>query len=309
MFKFYLNKLTSKIKILFLTFKVSKDKFKTIIIKTTTKRIKKENKLKLSIYFLSNKYLLSLMEGTLDNLSLKEKLKSESAETIILNEKKIKVDKKASKKMAKAVSVIQFQEKKPVEQLFSSKITKYMWIYHFGNGDEDDQISLINYFSGNDDNSTECRVYIFPGLSYAYLSFQTIESASKFINYDKTITGPIKGNVHNVKFENGERACYAFFTEIKIEDVIQNTESTFPNASFNVDIPGLYIFDEYISKQEEAEMINKIDNEQWHKLSHRRVQHYGYEFIYGANNIDKFKKIGSLPDFTIFVNESNFNLI
>lgn len=44
-------------------------------------------------------------------------------------------------------------------------------------------------------------------------------------------------------------------------------------------------------------MIESIDKNEWIKLLNRRVQHYGYEFVYGANNIDKNKYIGPFPSF------------
>jgi len=33
------------------------------------------------------------------------------------------------------------------------------------------------------------------------------------------------------------------------------------------------------------------------KLLNRRVQHYGYEFKYGTNNVDTNTQIGNLPSF------------
>ena len=44
-------------------------------------------------------------------------------------------------------------------------------------------------------------------------------------------------------------------------------------------------------------MLSLIDKEKWVKLLNRRVQHYGYEFKYGTNNVDTKKQIGELPSF------------
>lgn len=49
--------------------------------------------------------------------------------------------------------------------------------------------------------------------------------------------------------------------------------------------------------EEEKELIKCFDTRQWTKLLNRRVQHYGFEFIYGANNVDATKKLGDMPDF------------
>lgn len=48
---------------------------------------------------------------------------------------------------------------------------------------------------------------------------------------------------------------------------------------------------------EENALINGFDKRQWIKLLNRRVQHYGFEFVYGANNVDRTRKLGDMPDF------------
>lgn len=44
-------------------------------------------------------------------------------------------------------------------------------------------------------------------------------------------------------------------------------------------------------------MLKKIDEGKWTKLLNRRVQHFGYEFKYGTNNVDTTDKVGDLPEF------------
>lgn len=66
-------------------------------------------------------------------------------------------------------------------------------------------------------------------------------------------------------------------------------------------IPGLYVYDDFISEEEEKELVKQIDAHEWNKLLNRRVQHYGYEFIYGMNSVDKNKKMGDMPDFCNFL--------
>ena len=51
-------------------------------------------------------------------------------------------------------------------------------------------------------------------------------------------------------------------------------------------IPGLYVWDNFITEEEEKSMIKSIDAGKWTKLLNRRVQHFGYEFKYGTNNVD-----------------------
>ena len=49
--------------------------------------------------------------------------------------------------------------------------------------------------------------------------------------------------------------------------------------------------------EEEKALINGFDERQWIKLLNRRVQHYGFEFVYGANNVDRARKLGDMPEF------------
>jgi alkylated DNA repair protein alkB family protein 8 len=65
------------------------------------------------------------------------------------------------------------------------------------------------------------------------------------------------------------------------------------------------VIDDFITSEEEQTLIENIDKQEWNKLSHRRVQHYGYEFIYGANNINKNNKIGPIPEFGLDLSKSN----
>lgn len=62
--------------------------------------------------------------------------------------------------------------------------------------------------------------------------------------------------------------------------------------------------------EEEKALIEAFDKNQWIKLLNRRVQHYGFEFVYGANNVDKTRKLGDMPDFLSSIIESKhgFNL-
>ncbi|XP_072515951.1 LOW QUALITY PROTEIN: tRNA (carboxymethyluridine(34)-5-O)-methyltransferase ALKBH8 [Salminus brasiliensis] len=67
--------------------------------------------------------------------------------------------------------------------------------------------------------------------------------------------------------------------------------------------PGLSVVEEFVSVEEEAELLQAVD---WtshpeeltvqRELKHRRVKHYGYEFRYDNNNVDKDKPLpGGLP--------------
>ncbi len=62
------------------------------------------------------------------------------------------------------------------------------------------------------------------------------------------------------------------------------------------DIEGLSYVPNFISSQEEKDLINHIDNEIWLTDLKRRVQHYGYKYDYKSRRIDTNMKIGELPN-------------
>ncbi|XP_045068740.1 alkylated DNA repair protein alkB homolog 8 [Coregonus clupeaformis] len=75
--------------------------------------------------------------------------------------------------------------------------------------------------------------------------------------------------------------------------------------------PGLVLVEEFVSPEEEALLLDAID---WTShdedvtvqkaLKHRRVKHYGYEFRYDNNNVDKDKPLpGGLPQVCVPVLE------
>jgi hypothetical protein len=61
-------------------------------------------------------------------------------------------------------------------------------------------------------------------------------------------------------------------------------------------IPGLYLLHDFISEQEEQQLLAAIDKQPWLQLSKRRVQHYGYRFEYTTRGVDLKEKAGEIPD-------------
>ncbi|XP_067102403.1 alkylated DNA repair protein alkB homolog 8 isoform X1 [Osmerus mordax] len=79
--------------------------------------------------------------------------------------------------------------------------------------------------------------------------------------------------------------------------------------------PGLLVAEDYVTPEEEAVLLDAID---WSShdddvtaqkaLKHRRVKHYGYEFRYDNNNVDKDKPLpGGLPQPCVSVLERCMN--
>ncbi|KAK8449557.1 hypothetical protein SEVIR_7G237600v4 [Setaria viridis] len=50
-------------------------------------------------------------------------------------------------------------------------------------------------------------------------------------------------------------------------------------------IPGIYMVEEFVTATEEQELLAAVDSRPWKNLAKRRVQHYGYEFLYDVSLI------------------------
>ena len=77
-----------------------------------------------------------------------------------------------------------------------------------------------------------------------------------------------------------------------------DNEITLENAK---QISGLKIHFDFISKEEEKELLSNIDKNEWLSDLKRRVQHFGYKYDYKARRIDKSFFIGNIPDWMTFL--------
>jgi len=63
-------------------------------------------------------------------------------------------------------------------------------------------------------------------------------------------------------------------------------------------IHGLTHIEEFISREEEQDLLVALDNEEWLTSLKRRVQHYGYKYDYKARYVDSSLYLGSLPEWS-----------
>ncbi len=61
-------------------------------------------------------------------------------------------------------------------------------------------------------------------------------------------------------------------------------------------IQGLQYIPDYISKNQEKQLIDIIDTQNWLNDLKRRVQHYGYKYDYTARKTTSDHYIGAIPD-------------
>lgn len=69
------------------------------------------------------------------------------------------------------------------------------------------------------------------------------------------------------------------------------------------EVPDLLYSPEFISREEEAELLRNIDREPWLSDLRRRVQHYGYKYDYRSRSIDDSMRMGPLPAWLLPIRE------
>ncbi len=65
------------------------------------------------------------------------------------------------------------------------------------------------------------------------------------------------------------------------------------------EIPGLVYVPDFLTENQEAELIAVIDNGEWSGVLKRRVQHFGWRYDYNSRQIDMSMRLGSLPEWAM----------
>jgi hypothetical protein len=131
-----------------------------------------------------------------------------------------------------------------------------MFIAHFGNGSEIDQDVLIEFCS--EKGGELANLTIFPGCNYGHVEFKDALSAKKLMT--EAMDSP---NCANIKFPetenipNTDRVVVFFYTPLKCSELKKSVNVEVPDAEIakTGSIPGLFVIDNFISDQEEKDMI------------------------------------------------------
>jgi alkylated DNA repair dioxygenase AlkB len=70
-----------------------------------------------------------------------------------------------------------------------------------------------------------------------------------------------------------------------------------------IEIPGLHYIPAYLDADEQADLLDTIDQQRWNSEMARRVQHYGYRYDYKKRAVDESMYLGPLPDWLIALAE------
>jgi len=205
-----------------------------------------------------------------------------------------KIAKKRDRKCKQAMHVITQTEGKKFDEIISETPTRNLIVAHFGNGDQHDQDVLFEIFAEYGEIE---HLFLFPAMDYGMLCFKDVESAQK------AVEGSTNGSYEGKLGESGTRYIFVWYSQLEYHQLKKFHADTLPSAERSVDIPGIDVIENFVTEEEEKQLLDTIDNQSWSRLANRRVQHYGYEFLYGLNTINKDNKIGELPEWVQPVNE------
>lgn len=231
--------------------------------------------------------------------------KVEKIKEVVEEEKKAskkglkKLLKKANKKLQQAIKTItSVEEKNLLEEIASEVPENKIFLVHFGRGVEEDYTGLERYFEEQGFGDTNLDIY--PAFPHGMVEFKSKEQSLSFV---KSLT-PIKESENKAYFaeiefddSTSKRICLFFYSKIDKSELNSDQKNQLPDASYEAEgLPGLIIHHDFITPEEEASFFEEIDSKEWINLKKRRIQHYGYDFIYGINKVNKDKKIGDLPE-------------
>ncbi|KAJ4759014.1 RNA-binding (RRM/RBD/RNP motifs) family protein [Rhynchospora pubera] len=93
------------------------------------------------------------------------------------------------------------------------------------------------------------------------------------------------------------RVLHMRYSVPRPQKVNSNDSVVVSHSERELGIPGIHLMHEFITLEEEKELLKAVDERPWKSLAKRRVQHYGYEFLYEIRNVDSKQFLGELPSF------------
>lgn len=72
-------------------------------------------------------------------------------------------------------------------------------------------------------------------------------------------------------------------------------------SAAELQVPGIHLLLDFVTHKEQEELLAAVDARPWNNLAKRRVQHYGYEFLYETRNVDVKDHQGELPSFVNYL--------
>ena len=231
---------------------------------------------------------------------------------------------KLNKKIGQGIKTLTKVEKRKIDQIITKNKTNNYIIIHFGPGNELDFITIKNFLLSLKIEEKNFFLNIFPGFSHGFIKFFKEDEKEKLENFLKEENNEekfkVKENFKNIQFiknndknfsilkknvelDFGGRKKNIFFLQTLLDEKdlkCASAENSLVSATRNYkqyEKLGLYVIEDVITPKEEDHMFQNFKVRKWQNLSHRRVQHFGYRFIYGMNGVNKNKDFVDIPDY------------
>ncbi|KAK7158131.1 hypothetical protein R3I93_009358 [Phoxinus phoxinus] len=160
-----------------------------------------------------------------------------------------------------------------------SQPTKHLVVSNGGLGNGVSRESLLQVLK---EGGTVESLLTPPAKPYAFVTYSSIEACQNAYTF-------LNGRALQCQ---EEQSVTLYFSYVEKVDSDRSVPCALP--------PGLLVLEDFVSPEEEVQLLHAVD---WtphtddvtvqKALKHRRVKHYGYEFRYDNNNVDKDKP---LPD-------------
>ncbi|CAG9331566.1 unnamed protein product [Blepharisma stoltei] len=173
------------------------------------------------------------------------------------------------KKKIKGIELIKRDEK---IELWEERPNCGLFILHYSEGSEDDYHVLRSHLLQYGPLSS---LIILSGINYGYACYESLESAA--IAYET-----INNSYPILPFSPKPHPFTVLYTPIQHNLQLGKDSICYEN----VPVPGLIIEKDFISAEYEQLLVEELDKLPWNPLANRRVQHFGFDFIYGANSIN-----------------------
>jgi alkylated DNA repair protein alkB family protein 8 len=178
------------------------------------------------------------------------------------------------RKRTKGLQVIVAKEKRAETELVASAPRQSLLVVHGTHASEAEFNVLRDKLLEFGQLSS---LVLVPGVPYGYASFTNLEAAAAA---EAALNHPDA----EVSFSTKPQTLNLFYTDLPLDSLSLHSSV---KCTTDGRVPGLILDHDFISPEQEAEIVAALDLQEWTKLTNRRVQHYGYEFRYGANSFDE----------------------
>jgi len=159
-------------------------------------------------------------------------------------------------------------------------------------GNDDDEAGLMQFLQP----FGKSNLTLFPGQPYGFIEFENIESAEQLVNKTKKSAEDVVANSCEIEFGQKIRNVFFFYTKLKFEELHKENENITPNASRNIDIPGLTVYPEFITQEQEKSFLSGVEKQKWSFEDEHKFQSYGIEYNFQTSSIHKDRPARSLED-------------